>query len=381
MGGSVRDADLAGVGIHHAAAQMETLLLGALGDGRHGLERLHGVGTGSGLTGQHNGRGTVVDGVCHVRDLGAGGAGVHYHAVQHLGSGDDGLAKGEGAVDNSLLDAGQLGEVDLHAQIATGHHHGVGSSQNAVDVVHALAVLDLCNDADVGIVLVQQVADIVHVLCGAHKGGGDEIIALLDAEDDVILIALAHIRHGQVHAGHIDALLVLDLAAIQYGADDVGVVHGLDLQLDQAVVQHDGTVRLHVHGQILVGDGADLVGALHIAGGQGKGLAGNQILNAVLKVLQADLGTLGVQQCGHGLTQLLAQSLQLFKAAQMLLVGTVGKIEAGHVHAVGDQIAQHAFLIGGRAKGANNFRLSHAIYLRQLSLTYIRHSIPAGCCV
>ena len=120
----------------------------------------------SGLTGQHNGRGTVVDGVCHVRDLGAGGAGVHDHAVQHLSSGDDGLAEGEGAVDDGLLDAGQLGEVDLHAQIATGHHHGIGSSQNAVDVVHALAVLDLCNDADVGIVLVQQIADIVHVLCG-----------------------------------------------------------------------------------------------------------------------------------------------------------------------------------------------------------------------
>ena len=65
----------------------------------------------------------------------------------------------------------------------------------------------------------------------------------------------------------------------------------------------------------------------------------------------------------------------------MLLVGTVGKIEAGYIHAIGNQIAQHTFLIGGRTKGANNFRLSHAIYLRQLSLTYIRHSIPAGCCV
>ncbi len=134
-------------------------------------------------------------------------------------------------------------------------------------------------------------------------------------------------------------------------------------------------------GQIFVSDGADLLGALHLAGGQGKGLACNQILNAVLEVLQADLGALGVQQGGNGLAQLLAQSLQLFKASQMLLVGTVGKIETSHVHAVGDQLAQNAFLIGGRAKGANNFRLSHAIYLRQLSLTYIRHSIPAGCCV
>ena len=39
-------------------------------------------------------------------------------------------AKGEGALDDGLLDAGQFGEVDLHAQITTGHHHGVGSSQD-----------------------------------------------------------------------------------------------------------------------------------------------------------------------------------------------------------------------------------------------------------
>ena len=99
-----------------------------------------------------------------------------------------------------------------------------------------------------------------------------------------------------MHAGDVDALLVLDLAAVQHLADDVGVVDGLDLQLDQAVVQHDGAAGLHVLRQILVGDGADLLGALDLAGGQGEHLAGIQHLGAVLKVLQADLGALGVQQ-------------------------------------------------------------------------------------
>ena len=148
VSGSVGNADLAGVGLHQTAAQVVTLLLGALGDGGHGLQCLHGVSTGSGLTGQHNSRGAVVDGVCHVRDLSTGGAGVHHHAVQHLGSGDDGLAEGEGAVDDGLLDAGQLGKVDLDAQVAAGHHDGVGGSQDAVDVVHTLTVLDLSDDAD-----------------------------------------------------------------------------------------------------------------------------------------------------------------------------------------------------------------------------------------
>ena len=132
-----------------------------------------------------------------------------------------------------------------------------------------LAVLDLGDDADVGVVLVQQVADVVDVLCGAHEGSGDEIKAVLDAEDDVLAILLAQVRHGQVDAGDIDALLGLDLAVVQHGAGDVGVGDLLDAQHDQAVVQHDGAALVDILRQVLIGNGADLLGALHLAGGQG----------------------------------------------------------------------------------------------------------------
>ena len=351
------------------------LLLGALSNGRHGLESIHGVSTGSSLAGEHDGRGAVVDGICHVGDLGTGGAGVHDHAVQHLGSGDDGLAKGEGALDDVLLDAGQLGKVDLNAQIAAGHHDSIGCSQNAVDVVHALTVLDLGDDADIGIILVEQVADVVHILRGAHEGSSDEVKALLCAKDDIVAVALAHIRHGQMHAGHIDTLLVLDLAAVQHLAHDVGVVHGDDLQLDQAVVQHDGAAGLHVLRQVLIGDGADLLGAFHLAGGQGEGLAGFQHFSAVLEVLQADLGAFGVQQGGDRLAQLFTNGLQLFKAAQMLFVRAVGKIKTGNIHAVGDQLAQNAFLIGGRTQSADDLGFSHILLLPP---TTTSHSLFCG---
>ena len=371
MCGRIADADLTVGALGQGSKTGVVLLLGTLGNGRHGLERFHGVGTCSGLAGQHDGRGAVINGVCHIGDLGAGGAGVDDHAVQHLGGSDDGLTEGEGALDDVLLDAGQLGEVDLNAQVAAGDHDGVGSGQDAVDVIDALAVLDLGDDADLGVVLVQQVADVVDVLCGAHEGSCDEIEALLCAEDDIVAVALAHIRHGQMHAGDVDALLVLDLAAIQHLADDVGVVDGLDLQLDQAVVQHDGAAGLHVLRQILVGDGADLLGALHLAGGQGEHLAGFQHFGAVLEVLQADLGAFGVQQGGDRLAQLFTDGLQLFKTAQVLFVRAVGKIEPGNVHAIGDQLAQNAFFIGGRAQGADDLCFSHIKYLQLLFLFLI----------
>ena len=160
-------------------------------------------------------------------------------------------------------------------------------------------------------------------------------------------------------AGDIDALLGLDLAAVEHFADDVGVRDALDGQLDEAVVQHDGAALVDVLGQVFVGDGADLLGALHIAGGQGEGLTGFQHLNAVLELLQADLGAFGVQQGSNGLVQLSADSLQHIQTALVLLIGAVGKVEAGHVHAVGDQLAQDAVLIGRRAKGADDLRFSH----------------------
>ena len=81
--------------------------------------------------------------------------------------------------------------------------------------------------------------------------------------------------------------------------------------------------------------------------------------NAVLEVLQADLGAFGVQQGSNGLVQLSADSLQHVQTALVLLVGAMGKVEAGHVHAVGDQLAQDAVLIGRRAKGADDLRFSH----------------------
>ena len=107
---------------------------------------------------------------------------------------------------------GQLGEVDLDAQVAAGDHDGVGSGQDAVDVIDALAVLDLGDDADVGVVLVQQVADVVDVLCGcARKEAAMKSKPCWDTEDDVIPVALAQVGHDRWTPGTLTPFLVLIL--------------------------------------------------------------------------------------------------------------------------------------------------------------------------
>ena len=270
-----------------------------------------------------------------------------------------------------LLDGRDLGKVDLNAHIAAGNHDAVGHGQNLVDVVDALLVLDLRDDADLGVVLVQDVADIHNVLRVAGKAGGDQVKALLDTKQNIARVALAHIRHGQMHAGNVDALLGLDDAVIADCADNVGVADLVNAQLDQTVVQHDPATGLDVVGQLFVSDGADFVRALYAAGGQGELLAGGQLLHTVLELTQTNLGTLGVQHTGNGQVQLLGQCAYLVIAALVLLVVAMRKVETRDVHAVLHQLAQNARLIGGRTHSTDNLGFTHKVYPPFYISTYL----------
>ena len=324
--------------------------LGGLGNRSHGLQRLNGVLARGGLAGEHDRAGAVVDGVGNIGDLGTGRAGVDDHGIQHLGGGNANLTGAHGAVDQVLLDGRDLGKVDLNAHIAAGNHDAVCHGQDLVNVVDALLVLDLRDDADLGVVLVQDVADIHNVLRVAGKAGGDQVKALLDTKQNIARVALAHIRHGQMHAGNVDALLGLDDAVIADRTDNVGVA---DL---------DPATGLDVVGQLLVSDGADFVRALYAAGGQGELLAGGQLLHTVLELTQTNLGTLGVQHTGNGQIQLLGKGTHLVKAALMLLIVAVGKVETGNIHAIFHQLTQDPRLIGRRTHRADNFRFAHKTY-------------------
>ena len=113
---------------------------------------------------------------------------------------------------------------------------------------------------------------------------------------------------------------------------------------------------------------------------RGELLAGGQLLHTVLELLQADLGAFGVQQGGNGLAQLLTQSFQLCQTAAMLLVGTVGEVETGHVHAVCDQVAQDIALSveGPRVQMIFVFLIKYLQCSRYNAL-YLDAAAQAGC--
>ena len=249
---------------------------------------------------------------------------------------------------------------NLHTQIAPGHHHAVGHVDDGVQVVHTLPVLNLGDDADIlAAALVEVGADVLHVAGLPHEGGGDEVEVLLHGELQILLVLLGEGGQEDVNVGDVDGLVVGEGAAVFHGADDLLAVNLLHQQIDEAVVHQDVVAGGDLLVEVQVGDG-DLVGAaLTVGGGEGKGVPLLELDAAVLKGLDADLGALGVQNGGHGETQLVPDVAELLELGEVALVGAVGEVEAGGVHAREDELADHVLVVHSGTEGTDNLGLSH----------------------
>ena len=335
------------------------IALGGFGNHCHSFQGLYRILACGSFAGQHNGTGAVINGVGNVGNFCTGGAGVHYHGIQHLGCRDADFAHLHGMVNQVLLDGRDFGIVNFNAHIAAGNHNAIGNAQDLINIINAFLVLNFGNDADIGIMLIQQVADIHNILCAAGKTGGDQVIPLFNTKQDIIAVTLAHIRHGQVHTGNVDTLLRLDHTIIFHGADDIRIGNAFDAQGNQAIIQHNAATNTDIMRQVLVSDGADFLRALNIAGGQDEFLPSGQLLLAVLEFAQADLRAFGIQHCRNGNVKLFTQCAQLIQTAFVFRVIAMRKIEACNIHPVFQQLAQNAGLVGRRPQSTYNFSFAH----------------------
>jgi hypothetical protein len=71
------------------------------------------------------------------------GIGLVDHRLQHLGGGDHHPVARQRLADDLLLQAGQLGVADLHAQVAARDHHHVAGVDDLGQVLDRLGALDL----------------------------------------------------------------------------------------------------------------------------------------------------------------------------------------------------------------------------------------------
>ena len=147
----------------------------------------------------------------------------------------------------------------------------------------------------------------------------------------------------------------------------------LDLQVDEAVVNQDVRAGLNLVGEVKVIQ-RDVLGRAEILlggglGGHDDGVAGlDGDLLVAFEQAGADLGALGVEQDADGQIELGGDAADALDAAVVLLVGAVGEIETGDVHARLHHLAQDVVAVAGGTHGAYNFR---ALVHSDLHLTWL----------
>ena len=202
---------------------------------------------------EHHGVGAVVDRVGHVGDLGARGPRVLDHRLQHLRGGDHRLAELGGAADDVLLNGGNLLRRQLDAQVAAGHHDGVGGGEDGVQVLDGLGLFQLGDDPGFAAVGRDAIAHQADILRGAHEGDGDGVHAVLQRELKILGVLFRQRGHAHRNAGQVDALVFAQHAAVDDLADHVVALHLVDAQLDQAVGEQNARALLDVFRQGLEG--------------------------------------------------------------------------------------------------------------------------------
>ena len=113
------------------------------GDLDHGFQCLHRILPGSRLPGKHDGAGSVIYGVRHVRRLCSGGSGMAHHGVQHLRRRDYLFSGIVNLFNDHLLDHGNILHRDLHTHIAPGNHNSIRHPDDFINIIYALLILNL----------------------------------------------------------------------------------------------------------------------------------------------------------------------------------------------------------------------------------------------
>ena len=146
----------------------------------------------------------------------------------------------------------------------------------------------------IAVPLIENLTDLQNILSASGKGGRNKVKALLDSENNIIIVLFADKRHIQIDSGHIDALFIGNEAAVFHGAVNILFRHLIDPQLNKSVINENGVSYLHIFDQIPVGDRHNPLVSQYLLGRQYKALALFQLYLAALHIAGADLRAFGV---------------------------------------------------------------------------------------
>ena len=216
------------------------------GDAVHDFDTGDRVGPGAGFPAQHDGVGFFGDRVGDVGDFGAGGHWVGDHAFEHVGGDDHWLAAFDAAAHDAALDDGEFLDVDFDAEVAAGHHDGVGCIDDGVEVGDGLLVLDFGHDFRWQAGFLEFAAQKLEMGTVAHEAHGDPVDADFRGEADIAAVAVG--ERGQLHADtrQIDVASRSQFSFREHAADDPFGGAADNLHVKHAIIDEDSVPLLEV---------------------------------------------------------------------------------------------------------------------------------------
>ncbi len=226
---------------------------------------------------------------------------------------------------------------------------------------HALLRLDLADDLHaVAAALLKHSAHGEDILGTAHEGGGHEVRPKPRGHLQVAHVIRLQGVHAQGHAGQVDLLAGLQIAAVFHPAAHGPPLHIHTAQRDVAVVQEDGLTGMHVQVQARVVHADALGVARSHLGMKGEVLPPHEGHATLRKGPDADLRATGVDENPQGVLGLggtLGQHST--HAALEVPWPPVGQVQPGHVHTGRAQLGEHLWRLAGRSDGGHDLGPSH----------------------
>ena len=266
-----------------------------------------------------------------------------------------------GAVDGDTLTwSAQISQpmpmtLEFDAKVAARDHHRVGQLEDLVQPLDRLRLLDLGQQ---GRLVVDQRPCLCDVLRPLDEGQGDIIGALVQREGKILSVLLGQRRDRDQHARDIDALVVADLAADFHHRGDPVLFDADHPKPHLAVVDQQAGVLFDRLEQLGMGQFGPGLVAQPLVAVEDEHMAGGQFGGATVKLSNAQLGSLQVEQDRRRPMEFLLQRANVIDQFRLLLLVAVAHVDAKGVRAGEHQLANGLGVAGGGAERREDFDLA-----------------------
>ena len=245
---------------------------------------------------------------------------------------------------------------DFNPQVAPRHHHGVGRFQNCIEVFDGLGLFNFGHHTRVLSSLFDLLLKLQDVRRLAHKRQPDPIHVLLERKHQVFGVLWRDARKRNLGLRQVQALPGTERSTM----DDVAhhlvfPVGGFDRECQFPVVEQHAFALLHIRCKRSVVRVHHAVFAFAFTHADGECFALHQSHFTASNFTHTKLGPLQIRQNSGVRAQFPIDAAHRVNGRAMHFVGAMGKVDAGHVEALEDQLGQHFLRGRGRAKGGHNF--------------------------